>query len=123
MRLYLEAFIKGDSNTFLTLCHRKHPPLFTVYEIGTLKHLQTSPLNIKELETDFAKKGIQWTDFFGDAGGMAQYRWLVTPFIFDEWKKDGEFFRSPLDGKYIYVKWQKIDGRWYIAEFSEILVL
>ncbi len=122
MRLYLDAFFRGDSDLFLSLCHRKHPPRFTSYEIGTLKLLGTSIMDLKELETDFAKKGFQWTDFFGDAGGMAQYRWFVTGNAFEEWKKEGEIFRRPSDGKYIYVKWQVIEGRWYIAEIAEILV-
>jgi len=122
MRLYLDAFFQGDPESFLTLCHPKRPPRNTGYDIGTLKRLGSSILKRRDLEADFAAKGIQWTDFFGNAGGMAQYRWTVVAFPFEEWKKDGDVFRQPSQGNCIYVKWQKIEERWYIAEIAEILV-
>ena len=129
MRLYLDAFFRADSNAFLALCNPKYPPRFTGYEIGTIKRLGSSILNRKELEKDFATRGVNWTDYFGDAGGAAQYRWTILGTTLDDWKQDGVIFRLPPENdpnpkasNAIYVRWQKIDGRYYIAEFSDILV-
>jgi len=128
MRLYLDAFFWADSNAYLALCHPKHPPRFTAYEIGAMKRLESRAMQRKELEQDFARKGDQWTEFFGDLGGIAQYRWLILGTTLDDWNQDGETFRlpsrddpNPKAKKAIYVRWQKIEGRYYIAEFSDIL--
>ncbi|XHR30913.1 MAG: YARHG domain-containing protein [Chthoniobacteraceae bacterium] len=128
MRLYLDAFFWANSDAFLALCHPKHPPYFTAYTIGTLRRSGSTEMKLKDMKANFAAKGVQWTDYFGDAGGAAQYRWTVLGTTLEDWKQDGDIFRlpprddpNPKAKNAIYVRWQKIEGRYYIAEFSDIL--
>lgn len=126
MQLYLGAFFRADSDAFLSLCNPKHPPRFTGYKIGSLKRQRSWVMERKELEADFATKGVHWMDYFGDVGGAAQYRWTIFGTTVEDWKRDGDLFRLPSSSdpkaeKAIYVRWQKIDGRYYIAEIADIL--
>jgi hypothetical protein len=122
MRLFLDAVFRGNAGDFLALCHPDHPFRLASYEIGSLEKLQTRSLTRQQLQADFAAKGPLFQDFLGPLQPAYSIRISLVSLPFGEWETDGPAtFRKPGDDLRLYVKWQRIGDRWFLAELAETL--
>jgi len=123
MRLFLDAIMRGEAESFLSLCHPDHPLNMVSFEVGSLKKVNEFKLSRARLKGDFAAKAWQYENLIGPLQQAYHLRITLVSVPFQEWQSDGSgTFHLPRKNTKVYVKWKKIDGRWFLAELGDIVV-